>query len=224
MADRGRQLQPQEGGFWSSPQANYSKETQNLLKEMMKESKLTNFQQRELQSKMKTGQSLPTKCGPTFTEKTKEPVVVKAPSKKINPKTYSGGIRSKDTIEDSGAYERPEYNPPVKPGYSKREKERLTYIMQYGHDLPPIDKSKLGKKKKEQEEKTQEEKERFDEILAEIDERRAFMDQMERLGQADKHRQVVDTEISQLIREMEVIDKKKSAELERAIADQKAQS
>ena len=50
-------------------------------------------------------------------------------------------------------------------------------------------------------------------MLAEIDERKQFLAEMEALGQGDEHRNKIVTEISQKIRELQVLDKQRCSEL-----------
>lgn len=49
--------------------------------------------------------------------------------------------------------------------------------------------------------------------MREIEERRAFLDQMAALGQDKLYRNTVETEISQRVRRLEIIDKMRSEEL-----------
>ncbi|XP_074647672.1 UPF0193 protein EVG1 homolog [Tubulanus polymorphus] len=222
MADRrGNRHQVEQGGFWNSPKVSYSQGTQQLLKEMMKESKLTNFQQRQLSSKMKNGETLPVQCNPTSSAQPHKRTPAKPREQKIlNPRSYSGGIRSLETIESSGAYEKPIYRPaPKGPPMTDREKKRLGYLMAYGEDIPsPRQLRRLKQGSDENESEVKPNKDRFDELLEEIDDRRKFLSEMESVGQGPKYRPIVETEISQKIREMEVIDKKQTAELEKIIA------
>ena len=51
----------------------------------------------------------------------------------------------------------------------------------------------------------------------EINDRRKFLYHMEKLGEGKDYRTLIVTEISQKIREMEVIDKKRSNELEQEL-------
>ncbi|KAF6021281.1 C22orf23 [Bugula neritina] len=69
----------QNGGFWNSQQANYSPATQQLLKNMMQESKLNSFQQRQLNSRVSSGQSLPSTCHPTTSAKPRKPAAKPPP-------------------------------------------------------------------------------------------------------------------------------------------------
>ena len=50
-------------------------------------------------------------------------------------------------------------------------------------------------------------------VVGEIEERRAFLEQMESLGQGSVYRTQIRTEISQRVRMLEVIDQKRSADL-----------
>ncbi|OWF53004.1 UPF0193 protein EVG1 homolog [Mizuhopecten yessoensis] len=214
MAD-GVQSRVAGGGFWSQPQAQYSKQTHDLLKDMMKESKLTNFQQRHLEKTLRGGGSLPSNCPPTHSaQRKKTPVSAPAVSKVLNPRNYKTTIRTKQQMENMGAFEKPDYTPAHNTrGVSKeKEKARLANIMEFGQDIPPRDKRKQRKAPE-----PAPAVDRFDELQSEIEERQSFLREMEGLGKGAQFRTIISTEVSQLIREMEMIDKKKSAELERLI-------
>eukprot|EP00058_Branchiostoma_floridae_P002485 XP_002587973.1 hypothetical protein BRAFLDRAFT_87368 [Branchiostoma floridae] len=163
------------GGMWNTQQAQYSKETQELLKVMMQESKLTNFQQRKLKQTMKDGGTLPLNCPPTSSQRPQRPVAPVTPSKKVNPRTYLGGRRSKEACESSPAAQPEDYRPRPK-------------------------------------------------IQAEIEERAEFLEEMEQLGRGKDYRTIIRTEISQKIREMEVIDRKRTEQLKKQIELQQKQS
>jgi hypothetical protein len=83
-----------QGGFLNSHKATYSKETQQLLKVMMEESKLTTLQQRKINQTVHSGGSLPVnKPAP---KKAKEPV--RRP-KVLTGRSLGGGVRSKEAID-----------------------------------------------------------------------------------------------------------------------------
>jgi len=196
----------QKGGMFGVQQkAQYSKETADLLKNMMQESKLTNYQQRVIKDSMKGGGTLPTRVNPHHSKD--GPSYVKKKSTKVVQKPT--GVKSLQTIELEIANDTTEpYKPPVITYDSQKEKERLNAILIYGTDKPlpkPKPTPVVFKPPKD----------RFDEIQDEIEERREFMKEMESLGRADEHRQRIETEISQYIREMEVIDRKRNEELKR---------
>ncbi|XP_076461773.1 UPF0193 protein EVG1 homolog [Babylonia areolata] len=208
-----------QGGFWSAPQAQYSKQTHDLLKEMMKESKLTNFQQRQLDKTLRGGGQLPLRVPPTSSVQQAKPKKQPPPSKTLNPKNYSGGLRSRDTMEAQGAFVKPDYVPPRGITRSAREKEKLANIMAYGEDVEKIPLERVRKRL----ETPPPEPDRFDELQSEIEDRQKFLADMEALGQGENYRQIIATEISQKVREMEVIDKKRSQQLEEMMKKKAAQ-
>lgn len=198
------------GLFGTSERPSYSKETQELLKIMMEESRLTNFQRRKLKESMSDGKSLPARVAPTSSDRKQK----QSPPRKSSSRglSVSSNMRTIDMIEESGAYERDQYIP--KPIRSlEKEKERLSNLMAFGEEIEVPKKPKKSPK-------IQPEKDRFDELQEEISERAKFLDEMIKLGQGDKYRSIISTEISQLIREMEVIDRKRTAELERVLDQQ----
>ncbi|WAQ97325.1 EVG1-like protein [Mya arenaria] len=215
----------ESGGFWNAPKVQYSPQTHQLLKNMMQESKLTNFQQRHLEKQLRGGGTLPAQCNPTSSARRKQALPPPKPPKVLNPKNYHHNIRTKEAIEATGAYERPKYEPG--PSHwsrnSAKEKEKLANMMAFGQDIDP--QAERMKQLQELRNMPYEEEpvvDRFDELQMEIDERRQFLSQMEAVGQGAKHRSVIETQISQLIREMEVIDKKRTKELEELIAREEA--
>ena len=196
----------QKGGMFGVQQkAQFSKETADLLKNMMQESKLTNYQQRVIKESMKDGCALPTRVNPHHSKD--GPSYVKKKSAKVIKKPT--GVKSLQTIELEIASDTSEpYRPPVSTYDCQKEKERLNDILIYGTDKPlprPKPAPVVVKPPKD----------RFTEVQEEIEERRAFLKEMESLGQAEEHRQRIETEISQYIREMELIDKKRNKELQK---------
>nr|KAG5713872.1 hypothetical protein BaRGS_024499 [Batillaria attramentaria] len=183
---------------------------------MMRESKLTNFQQRQLDKTLRGGGQLPLQCPPTSSVKQKQQKKQPKPSKIVNPRNTTGGIRTRDTMEAQGAFIKPEYVPPRGNTRSAREKEKLANIMAYGQDVDKVPLERVRKRL----ETPPPPPDRFDELQQEIEERQKFLADMETLGQGDKYRTIIATEISQKIREMEEIDMKRSKELEEAIKKQ----
>lgn len=149
------------GGLWNATKPVYSQQTQSLLKTMMQEAKLTNFQQRTLNNTLRSGGSLPSKVAPTFSEKPRQPVVEKTPLKHVNPKTSKGGLKKLDDIIISGAYEKSDYRPRPVRAMTDKEKDRLANIMAFGTD---IEKLNLQTKKEESEDEIEyKEIDRFEE-------------------------------------------------------------
>lgn len=99
-------------------------------------------------------------------------------------------------------------------GDLEKEKRRLQNIFATGKEPeerkrkpPPV-----------QQEAPAPELDRFEELVKEIQERKAFLADMEALGQGRRYRGVILTEISQKLQEMEDLDRKRSEELRKALA------
>lgn len=215
----GRRQPVSKGGmFGPTKPMPVSKETQDLLKVMMEESRLTNFQRRQLNEAMKDKRALPTNLPPTSTFVPKQPEIELPP---VKTHTMRGKpvlvIRTKEVIEESGAYDRDKFRP--KPTKSlDKEKNRLSNIMAFGEDVKPPSKQEILNKHREQMKLLEQvEIDRFDEIQKEIEERKAFLDLMIQAGKGGHYQPIISTQISQLIREMEVIDQQRSKELQQKL-------
>ncbi|XP_047407590.1 UPF0193 protein EVG1 isoform X4 [Sciurus carolinensis] len=193
--------------------AAYTPGTCELLRAMMKESKLTSFQQRYIMDAMKRGDSLPLQCSPTSSQQG-------APSKQRPPATYlpltlaaRSHLRPASLCRANGAYSREQFKPRATRDLEK-EKRRLQSIFATGKEPPEWKKKAAPAQQKD----PAPEPDRFEELVKEIQERKEFLDAMEALGQGKKYQGIVLTEISQKLREMEDIDHKRSEELRKALA------
>ncbi|KAK6471602.1 UPF0193 protein EVG1-like protein [Huso huso] len=194
-------------GLWNyARQPQYSKETQELMKLMMQESRLTSFQQRQLNDRMKKGDSLPLKCNPTSSDDQKAQPPAPAPIKALR---VSGKpqLRSAELCRSGNAYEREKFRPrPIRD--QEKEKRRLQNLLATGQDAPE---NKPQKRSAPTE--PEPERDRFQEVLDEISERQQFLEDMAALGRGRQYEALISTEISQKIRELEIIDKDRSLEL-----------
>ncbi|XP_060633007.2 UPF0193 protein EVG1 isoform X1 [Anolis sagrei] len=202
-------------GFWHAPTGiKYSRETQELLKVMMQESKLTSFQQRHLANCMKRGDSLPVRCNPTSSREPQVPKCSPSPKAFISIGPYGRPhLRPAENCRAGDAYMREKFRPQPTRDLEK-EKERLQNILATGKD-------KKGKKPQKQPIRVKEEVpelDRFDELVNEIQDRQKFLAEMEALGRGKLYHGMILTEISQKLHEMEIIDKQRSAELKEAMA------
>ncbi|KAM9637654.1 UPF0193 protein EVG1 isoform 1-T1 [Morphnus guianensis] len=200
---------PGGGGGGGGP-ARYSPATRELLRAMMEESKLTPFQRRYLMDSVKRGDTLPLQCHPTSS---KEPAPA-APAffppvcqpRRLSAKPH---LRPAEVCQAGDAYTREKFKPRARRDLEK-EKQRLQNILATGKDVVEHKvKQTLGQTKEEE----IPEPDRFEELVNEIQERREFLAEMEALGQGKKYQRIVLTEISQKMREMEIIDKKRSEEM-----------
>ncbi|NXY45603.1 EVG1 protein, partial [Ceuthmochares aereus] len=174
---------------------------------MMEESKLTHFQRRSLMDCVKRGDTLPLQCHPTSS---KEPVPA-APA--FSPPVCQPcrlpakpHLRPAKVCQAGDAYTREKFRPQPRRDLEK-EKERLQNILATGKDVVEHNVKRMPVQRKEEEIP---EPDRFEELVNEVQERKEFLEEMEALGQGKKYRSIVLTEISQKLREMEIIDKMRS--------------
>ncbi|KFW00716.1 UPF0193 protein EVG1, partial [Eurypyga helias] len=154
------------------------------------------------------GDTLPLQCHPTSSQ---EPVPA-APAFsppvcqpiKLPAKPH---LRPAKVCQAGDAYTREKFKPRARRDLEK-EKQRLQNILATGKDV--VEHKAMPVQTKEEEIP---EPDRFEELVNEVRERKEFLAEMEALGQGKKYRGIVLTEISQKMREMEVIDKKRSEEM-----------
>ncbi|XP_058529008.1 UPF0193 protein EVG1 isoform X3 [Ochotona princeps] len=165
---------------WRCPKpAPYTPGTCELLRVMMKESKLTNFQQRHITDTLKTARSQ---------------------------------LRPVSLCQANGAYSREQFKPQATRDLEK-EKRRLQNIFATGKDTE----EPRRKARPMRQDVPAPEPDRFEELVREIQDRKEFLAAMEALGQGRQYRVLILAEISQKIREMEDIDRKRSEELSKAL-------
>ncbi|CAF1351555.1 unnamed protein product [Adineta steineri] len=202
------------GGLWNTRKPQFSAETSKLLKTLMDESRVNNFQRRQLTSHMLRGESLPEKLGPSSTQ-TKAPVSKRVEQPRRTRTANAYGVRTYNDIVNSGAYMPTDYQPrPIK-GRTEQEKDRLAHLMAYGTDP-----SKIVPKSGQRSPTPPRELDRFDELVLEIEERKQFLEQMSTVGKRKEYQQVISNEIADKIREMEQIDRQRSKDLEKRLKEQ----
>lgn len=164
--------------------------------------------------KLRNGDSLPLKCSPTSSKpggaNTKSRVARTKPPR-------ASGLRQKATI-DKMASPKEVYRPSLNAFDSTKEKKRLQNIMACGKERDEVVPARSDTQDQKEKE---EEVDRFHEVLQEIEERKTFLAEMEALGKGKEYRARIMAEISQRIRELELIDKERCSELALALADSK---
>ncbi|XP_060724716.1 UPF0193 protein EVG1 [Tachysurus vachellii] len=200
--DRMKSVSNNNKGLWDCPRFKYSKDTQELIQVMMRESRLTNFQQRQINTELKKGGTLPLICKPTSSAAStkpeirisKGPVVSSRPQRRTAEKCCAGDNYTRERFRPSATRD------------LEKEKHRLQNILATGqeeaqpspsHTRPPnrVEDSEID---------------RFQEVLDEIEERRRFLEEMIALGKGSQYHHIINTEISQKIRELELIDRARS--------------
>ncbi|CAH8612257.1 unnamed protein product [Schistosoma rodhaini] len=217
------------GGFWNTTKVNYSDETKKFLKDLVKESKIANFYRQSISNSIENGESLSINFKKTCKV---GKISLSEQKKKLIKRTGRPQRRTKSLIELSGAYDPVPYKPsPITLNTGAAEKLRLAHLMTYGEE--PTWKSLQNDQIKDgrleylgrrilkypkvngdddyDDKQIETNKDRFEEH--EINERSEFLTQMRKLGRLKEYQTTVETEISQLIREMEQIDLKRTKQM-----------
>ncbi|CAL9700745.1 unnamed protein product [Knipowitschia caucasica] len=186
------------GGQWKCARP-VTQQTQQLLKQLMLDTRLTNVQKRQLRDCFINGTPLHLVCA-------RNPPPPPPPQSKPKPCTSRGPKgkpqkRSADQCQAGGSYVRDRF----KPGPTRdleKEKRHLQKILAMGKDEPSA-----TIKESPPDSEAPEEKDRVDELVEEIEERRQFLEDMASMGQEKHYVNVINTEISQRIRELKLLDR-----------------
>nr|XP_006636967.2 PREDICTED: UPF0193 protein EVG1 [Lepisosteus oculatus]XP_015215166.1 PREDICTED: UPF0193 protein EVG1 [Lepisosteus oculatus] len=211
MSSRDRaQLPGAGGGLWNCPRVpQYSQETQELLRVMMQESRLTRFQERQIGERLQKGGALPPRCHPTSSEVPRAPAAAPRPQPRAGPSpAFKPQRRSAEQCQAGDSYQRERFRPrPTRD--PEKEKRRLQSLLATGREEPgppPPLPDAAGTEATPG-------RDRFQEVLDEIEERRQFLEEMTALGRGKEYQTIISTEISQKIRELELIDGARCSEL-----------
>ncbi|XP_067440133.1 UPF0193 protein EVG1 [Thunnus thynnus] len=193
------------GGLWNTPRApQYSKETQDMLKLMMQESKLTNLQRKQINECVKNGAALPPTSDLTQSATPPQPKTRTSVQKRLPSKPQR---RSADSCRSGNSYVREKFRPgPIRD--LEKEKRRLQNILATGQEEPTAASSQNDAACRNP--KVTQERDKYQEVLDEIEERRQFLADMASLGKEKQYINIINTEISQKIRELEMLDKTRS--------------
>lgn len=188
-----------QGGFLQTHKVNYSKETQDLMKVLMEESRLTMLQRKKINYHLRNGDPLPIW----------QQNINKKPLKQCSDPQYYNRAKSccrrtLDSIMESDAFNVEKFIP--KDAYkepSEKAKLRLQQQMSGLKGDPELIKLKVKNKyKHNRREQDDGEFDPAEEILQEIKERIEWLDEMEKLGEAKKHRLVIQSQIQDKLAEL----------------------
>ncbi|XP_055546981.1 UPF0193 protein EVG1 homolog [Wyeomyia smithii] len=197
------------GGIFHTPKSKYTKETQDLIKVLMEEAKLTILQRNKINYHLRTGEPLPAPKEHKFEQDYNNFLPMAITRNNIKKRSLS-------TIIESGAFDVEKYA-------SKEQKE-------------PIEKSKLklqermagckiytddGRKRRQRRQSDDEvdfiEPDREAELLDEINERVEWLTEMEALGEGKKHRQVIHSQIADRLNEIKRLQKSSKTPMEQCL-------
>ncbi|XP_070712607.1 UPF0193 protein EVG1 [Pempheris klunzingeri] len=190
------------GGLWNNPRAaQYSKETQDMLRLMMQESRLSNLQRKQINECLNNGTALPLTSALRSSASPPKPKTSKPVQKHLSGKPQR---RSAESCRSGNSYVREKFHPGPTRDLEK-EKKRLQNILATGEEEPTAASHQNVPASVNQ--GAAEGGDRCQEVLDEIEERRQFLADMASLGQEKQYISIINSEISQRIRELEVLDK-----------------
>lgn len=207
-----------DGGLWNTRKPQLSTATTKLLKTLMDESRINNFQRRQLTSHMLRGESLPERLGPSSTQN-KAPVSKRIQTARPSKTASTSGLRTYTDIVNSGAYNRSDYQPRPTKVRTEQEKDRLAHMMAYGMDPTKIAYQAAQRTPSPPPHRALD---RFDELVEEVEERKQFLEQMTALGKRKEYQQMIANEIADKVREMELIDRQRSKTLEKHLNERRS--
>ncbi|XP_068176999.1 UPF0193 protein EVG1 [Antennarius striatus] len=192
-------------GLWSNPRTtHYSKETQDMMRLMMQESRITSIHRRLINKCLKDGEALPV----TFDSVPSTSLPQPKTSKLVQRLDWRPQIRSADACRSGNSYIRENFCPGPTRDLEK-EKRRLQNILETGQEEPTGSSSRNVPVCHNSEVV---ESDRYEEVLNEIEERRQFLTDMAALGREKQYLNIINTEISQKIRELKLLEKTCSPE------------
>lgn len=171
-----------------------------MLSLMKQESRLTNLQRKQINKCPKNRAALPVTSDPTPPSTSCKSVQKRRPC--LSQK------RSAESCRSGNSYMREKFHPGPTRDLEK-EKRRLQNILATGKEENSAVSSHKAPACRDPE--VSEEDDRYLEVLNEIEERRQFLADMASLGQETNYIDIINTEISQKIRELEVLDKAHSS-------------
>lgn len=217
-------------GLWNSPRATqFSKENQDMLRLLKQESRVTNLKRKQINNQPKRADTqgldwrdsdlgrdaqislLPatTSYSKAFPDETalpftSDPAQSSTPGKSVQKHwPVHTQKRTAEACRSGNSYEREKFCPGPTRDLEK-EKRKLQNIFAHGTEQPGAGSSQ---KPLQHESSEIPKMDRYQEVLNEIQERRQFLEDMASLGQEKDYIDIINTEISQKLRELEMMEK-----------------
>ncbi|XP_075163742.1 UPF0193 protein EVG1 homolog [Haematobia irritans] len=193
-----------QGGLFHAPKFQYSKETSDLLKLLMKESKMTMLMRKQIDYHLRNGEPLP-KPEPPRLNINKDP---DAEALEILKRAHNAKRKTLAEIKASGAYEAPRYRPKPDDKLPSEKSKKLLQESMSGLRLCDTTLKPKRKQKKRQDHDTTTD-DIINELLNQIDERAEWLAEMEELGEGKRYRDEIREQIAQRLRQIKALETKK---------------
>ncbi|CAL8141783.1 unnamed protein product [Orchesella dallaii] len=231
---------PKDGpttSVFSVPKLQYSPQTESVVKNLMRESRLTFTQKSVFDTILRSGKSLPEHPEQMMASRWRQAYMQHRHKNKARqmgmdlldledsyrpPKLFHnymrrGGSapsrRTLESIQASGDLERVAPPKTYIPLNKEAEKDRLAHKMAFGKDPPvePVRVASEGKEMKQKPKKTIKDlkQERFEELIDEIQDRMQFLLSMDQMKQGKEYRNCIISQINEKLQEMKQISPEK---------------
>ncbi|KAG5672138.1 hypothetical protein PVAND_002292 [Polypedilum vanderplanki] len=201
----------QHGGIFHQRNVNYSQETHDMIRSLMNEAKLTMMQRNKINYFLRQGSALPQLEMQRRKLPSEEYEMRRA--REIMDRSRVVRKRSYETIVKSGIFEVEKYVPKVISRNNEKVKQQLQERMSGMKEYPELDKIELKTTDKHRKNGNRfYSNDRIAELLKEIYERIEWLKEMNELGEGKKHRQVIDAQVTERLREIKSIEEKLAKE------------
>ncbi|XP_017138472.1 UPF0193 protein EVG1 homolog [Drosophila miranda] len=194
-------IAPGGAGAFHSTKVKYSKETSDLIRLLVKESKMSILMRKQIDESLRNGEPLPLPKPPrpnTNNDPDKETLAILDRARNAKRKNLR-------QIEASGAYKTTYYRPPTDNRMAgEKAKSQLQFTMAGTHLADPA----VKPLRRPREEPLVTEEDIINELLDQINERAMWLTEMESLGQGKKYRPEIRDQIAERLHRIQALESK----------------
>ncbi|KAI8040544.1 UPF0193 protein EVG1 homolog [Drosophila gunungcola] len=192
---------PGGAGAFHSAKVQYSKETADLIRLLVKESKMSMMVRKQIDESLRNGDPLPLPEPPrpnTKNDPDKETLAILDRARNAKRKNLR-------QIEASGAYKQSYYRPPTDNRMQgEKAKSQLQFTMAGTHLPDPA----IKPRRRPREEQLVTEEDLINELLDQINERAEWLTEMDSMGQGKKYRPEIREQIAERLRRIQALESK----------------
>ncbi|XP_030373101.1 UPF0193 protein EVG1 homolog [Scaptodrosophila lebanonensis] len=189
------------GGLFHTPKVQYSKETSDLIRLLVKESKMSMLMRKRIDETLRNGDPLPLPQPPrpnTSNDPDKETLAILERARNAKRKSLKN-------IMASGAFNQSYYRPPTDNRMPIDKAKAQLQLKMAGTVLPD---PAIKPKRRPREEAQVSEEDIINELLDQINERANWLAEMEEIGQGKKYRAEIRDQISERLHRIRALETK----------------
>ncbi|XP_037944179.1 UPF0193 protein EVG1 homolog [Teleopsis dalmanni] len=195
-----------QGGLFHSPKVEYSKETAELVQLLMRESRMSMLMRDKINYHLRNGEPLPKPTPPPPIDTSVDP---DENALEILRRARNAKRKSLQQIMASGVYEMPNYRP--RPT-NRKPNEKAKFQLQEAMSGLSLSETVLKPKKQPKNEECTTSENIIDEILKQINDRAEWLAEMEQLGEGEKYRDEIRSQIADRLRKIKRLQERKHLE------------